>query len=93
MIQIYIRKLRIPFEWLEFAFEHFESLSNGSNLHSNASNPFEYFKFSFECFEWLEFAFECFNPFRRVKICNWMLRIPFRGLEFAFECFKSLSKG
>ena len=32
--------LRIPFEWFEFAFERFESLSNGYNLHSNASNPF-----------------------------------------------------
>ena len=57
--------LRIPFEWLEFAFECFGSLSSGSNLHSNASNPFrmvricirmlriplECFKFAFECFE------------------------------------------
>ena len=30
--------LRIPVEWLEFEFECFESLSNGSNLHSNASS-------------------------------------------------------
>ena len=40
MVQMWFRKLRIRFEWFEFAFENFESLSNGSNLHSNASNPF-----------------------------------------------------
>ena len=63
--------LLIWFEWLEFGFECFESLSNGSNLHSNASNPFKWFEFGFECFEsfqmvwipfeWLEFGFECFE--------------------------------
>ena len=57
--------LQITFEWVEFGLERFESLSNGSNLHSNASNlfrmiriwirilqiPFESFEFAFECFE------------------------------------------
>ena len=32
--------LLIPLEWLEFAFECFESLSNCSKLHINASNRF-----------------------------------------------------
>ena len=41
MVIICIRMLRIPFEWFEFGFECFESLSSGSNLDSNA----------FECFE------------------------------------------
>ena len=40
MIRSWIQKLRIPFEWFEFGFESFESFSNGSDLHSNASNPF-----------------------------------------------------
>ena len=31
----------IPFYWLEFAFKYCESLSNGWNLHLNASNPFQ----------------------------------------------------
>ena len=39
MVGIGIRMLRIPFEWLELAFECFESQSNGRNWHSNASNP------------------------------------------------------
>ena len=72
--------LRISFEWFEFAFECFESLSNGSNLHSNASNPFQMVKicirtlrillkgflFAFECFE---FGLNASNPFRMVGIC------------------------
>ena len=65
--------LRIPFEWLEFAFERVESLSNGSNLHSNASNSFRMLRIPFE---WLGFELECFellsnasNLFRIVQIC------------------------
>ena len=38
MVQIGIRQVRIRFEWLEFAFCCFECHSNGSTLHSNASN-------------------------------------------------------
>ena len=57
--------LRIPFELLEFAFEAFESLSNGSNLHSNASNPFRMVRICIRMlripFKWFEFAFECFE--------------------------------
>ena len=30
--------LQIPFEWFEFPFEYCKSLSNGFNVHSNASN-------------------------------------------------------
>ena len=48
MVQIYNRMLRITFEWLEFGFECFESLSNGSNLHSNASKWLEWLDFPFE---------------------------------------------
>ena len=42
------------FEWLEFAFECFESLMNGSKLDLNPSNLFEWFQFPFE---WLESFF------------------------------------
>ena len=71
--------LRIPFEWLEFAFECFISLWSGLNLNSNASNAFrkvticirmrrilfERFEFGFECFESLSnFDSNASNPFR-----------------------------
>ena len=53
------------FEWLEFAFECFESLSNGYHLHLNASNPFRVVQMWIRIlqipFEWLEFAFERFK--------------------------------
>ena len=39
MVGIGIEMLRIPIEWLELAFEHFESRSNVWNWHSNALNP------------------------------------------------------
>ena len=40
MVRIYIRMLQVPFERVELTFECFETLSNGLNLNSNASNPF-----------------------------------------------------
>ena len=46
LFRICIRMLQIPFEWFEFGFESFESLSNDSNLHSNASNPFRMVRIS-----------------------------------------------
>ena len=65
IVQSCVRMLRIPLEWLEFAFEFLESHCKDSNLHSNASNlvwrvhicigTLQIF------FEWLEFAFECFE--------------------------------
>ena len=81
VVRICIWMLWIPVEWLEFTFEHFESLrivqicirmpfeslSNGWNLHLNASDPIQV-----------------------VRICFGMLRIPFKWNEFGFECFESL---
>ena len=53
------------FEWLEFAFKCFESLSRGSNLDSNASNLFQmvlnWIQMLGIPFKWLESAFECFE--------------------------------
>ena len=73
--------LRIPFKWFEFAFECFESFSNGSNFHSNASNPFRMIQISIRIpFEWYEFAFECFE-----SILN--------GYNFSCECLEYRSKG
>ena len=40
MVGICIGMFRIPFEWLEFALEWFESLSNGGDLVLKASNLF-----------------------------------------------------
>ena len=60
-----IRVLRIPFEEFEFAFECYESLSNASNLQSNASNPFRMVQMCIGMvrisFEWFEFGFESFK--------------------------------
>ena len=82
MVRICIRILRIKFKGFEFAFEFFESRSNGcQNLHSNASNsPFH------SCLP-------SSNLVRMVTICIRMLRNPFEWFEFAFKCFESLSNG
>ena len=82
----------MPFE---FALEWFKSLSNGSNLHSNGSNPLQVVRICIRMlqitFEWFEFGFECFKS--RVRIWIRMLRIPFQWFEIGFECFASLSSG
>ena len=74
--------LRIPFEWLEFAFQRFQSLSNGSNLNSNASNFFQMVRICIRTlripFEWLEFQLECFELLSNASI-------PFDLFEFAFK--------
>ena len=75
--------LRIPFDWLEFALEWFESILNGSNLDSKALNPFQM----------VRICIRMPNPFRMVR--NWIrkLRIPFESFEFEVECFESLLNG
>ena len=76
-----------PVEWFEFGFECFKSLSNGLNLHSNASNPFWMVRICIQKlqihFAWLKFPFNTSHFTRRVPICIRMLRIW-------FECFESL---
>ena len=53
------------FEWFEFVLECFESRSNGSNLHSNGSNPVRIVWICIRMvripFEWFKFPFGCFN--------------------------------
>ena len=73
-VRICIRMLRISFEWLE-------SLFNGSNLDSNASN--------------LVWMVRICIPMVQIllNICIRMLRILLEGLEFALEWFKSLLTG
>ena len=65
MVQICIRMIRIPIEWLEFELQYFEALSNASNLHLNALNPFRMVRICIRMlripFKWVEFAFECFE--------------------------------
>ena len=81
--------LRIPFEF-KFGFERFKSLSNGSNLRSNASKPFRMVQICIRTlripFEWIEFAFECLE-------CISNALNPFELFELAFECFDYLSNG
>ena len=74
--------LRITFECFEYGFERFESLSNCSNLDSNASNPFQMFRISIRM---LQIPFEWFKFWIR------MLRITFKWFKFPFECLESLS--
>ena len=96
MVRICIQMLRIPFEWFEFALECFESLSNGSNLHSNSSNVVRMVRICSQMlripFKWFEFAFECFES--RLKGSNLhsndlnhfrMVRIYIRMLRIWFE--------
>ena len=75
---------RIPFEWLEFALEWFESILNGSKLDSKASNPF------LNCSNLVSKAWYLFQI---VRINIRMLRISFEWFEFPFECFECLSNG
>ena len=72
---------RIPFESLEIGFERLESISNGLNLESKASVPFEL----------LKLHSNASNPFRMVRICIRIPRIPFERFEIGFESFESLS--
>ena len=69
---IWIRMLRIPFEWFKFGFEGFESV-----LPWTVRICIRMFRIQFE---WFEFGFECFRMlFRMVRIC---IRISFEGFEF-----------
>ena len=65
MVRIYIRMLRNPFKWVEFALEYVEFGLNGETLHSKASNHFRmvriYIQMPQITFEWLEFGYECFK--------------------------------
>ena len=72
--------LRIPFE---LAFECFESLSSGSYLDSNASNPFQIFRI---CIRMLPIP----SVESRSKGSNLIL---FEWLQFAYEWLESLFNG
>ena len=78
--------LQITFEWVEFGLERFESLSNGSNLHSNASNLFRMVRIWIRVlqipFESFEFAFECFKSLLNgLNLgCNIWILIPKVGI-------------
>ena len=80
MVRISISTLQIPFEWFEFAFECFESLSNGSNLHSNSSNPVRIVRI---CIRILQIPFELFEfPFARFEsLSNGSNLTPFERFE------------
>ena len=88
MVQIWIRMLQIPFEWFEFPFECFESLSNGLNFHSDASNPFQIARICIQMngipFEVFEMDLNASNSFRMVQISIQKLQIPFEWFEFGF---------
>ena len=83
-VWIWIPMLQIPFEWLEFVVERFKTLSNGSNLHSNALNPFGMVTI---CIRMLRIPFQMNRTWIR------MLRISFEWLEFALEFFEFLLNG
>ena len=95
VVRICIRMLGMSFECLEFAFECFETLTNGSNLHSNDSNPYRMFRICITIlritFESLEFAFECFESLSNASIFHSNASNPFKWFEFTFECFEFVS--
>ena len=106
-------------EWLEHPYRlvqicvrlfwiSFESLSNGSNLHSIASKLFRMLRICIRMvripFEWFECTFDCFesrsnlhsngyNPCRIVRMCIRLLPMSFEFFAFAFEWLESLSNG
>ena len=88
MVRICIRLLQVPFELFKFTFECFESLLNGSNLHSNASNSFRKIRIYIQMFripfEWFKCGLKCSNLHSNASNLVQML-------EFIFECLKSLS--
>ena len=89
----------IPFKWWEFAFEWLESLLNGSNLHSNASNVVRMIRIcilmlrtSFErlefAFEWLESHFNCWNLHSNCLNSVGMVQIAIQIVRMPFEWFE-----
>ena len=78
VVRICIGTLRIPVEWLEFAFECFESFSNGWNLHSNALDPFQVVR---NCFGMIRIPSSGSNldsnTSNRFRIVRMSIRIPF----------------
>ena len=88
--------VRIPLECFEFAFEWLESLSNGSNLHSIASNLVRMIRIwnrtvgtSLSIGSNLDSMVS--NLVQTVRICIRMVKITFEWFEFAFDCFESRS--
>ena len=70
---------------LEFIFERFEMLSNGSNLHWKALNPFQMVRICNRMlqipFEWIEFAFECFESHLKGSNSDSNASNPFRNVK------------
>ena len=87
--------LRIPFELLKVVFECFETVSNGSNLHSNALKPFRkglnLHSNASNHFPMLRIPFECLESLLNPSNLHSNASNPFH--EFAFECFQTLSSG
>ena len=92
VVQIWIRMLRIHFEWFEYPFECFESLSIGSNLDSNASNPFRMDRIWILMlrvpFEWIEFGFEFLESLSNGSNLDLNASNPFRMLQIPFKWFQ-----
>ena len=87
MSRIWVRILRMPFEWIKFASEYIECRSNGSNLYSNASNPIGVVRIGIRKLQ------NPLIPVRMVQISFQMVWIALEWFEFAFECFESHSIG
>ena len=77
------RMLPITFEWFEFGFE---SLLSGSNLDSNASNPFRmvqnFIRLLRIPFKGFEFGFECFESVSNGSNLESNVSNPFRVVRY-----------
>ena len=97
IIRICFWMLRTPFECFEFGFESFESLSNGKNLHTNASNLVRRIRIFiwmlWILFEWLEFAFECFEYLSNGLNIHSNASNPFRRLQMCIRMPRIPSNG
>ena len=90
MVQICIRILLIPFEWLEFVLECFETLSNGSNLHLNALNPFRMARI---CIRMPPITFECFESHSNGSNLYSNASNPIRMIRISIRMLQSISNG
>ena len=81
-------------EWFEFAFECFESLSNGSKFHLNASNPFQVVRIWIQILRILSngsnLDSNASNPFQVVLIWIRMDSNPFNRFRMVQICFQML---
>ena len=97
MVRSCIWIIRMPFECIKFALEWLESISNGLNMYSNASNHIRLARFCIQRvrihFESFKFALECFKSRSNGSNLHSNNSNPMWIIKFAFEWLESLLNG